>query len=137
MSGDNFSGGLVDHRVDVEFERALEHSTECFQNSALQIQVILFIENFHQTRDSHNQADHFAGITREIPGEPIVFAKLRDQNGSPESAENIYPRQKIGVVQLAFGKEVLQCHLHEHDQVRLTATGFRQKLPAGPVQHVI
>src|SRR6185312_6572953 len=98
MGGDDSSCDLVNHRVDVEFERALEHSTECFQNPALQIQVILFIENFHQTRDSHDQANHLAGITREITGETIVFAKLRDQNSSSERAQNIYSRQKIDVV---------------------------------------
>src|ERR1700719_3998845 len=86
---------IVDHRIDVELQAVLEHAAERFENSALEIEIIFFVENFDQARYAHDQANHAVGVTRKISGQSVVFAELRDQDRSSKRAENIDSRQKI------------------------------------------
>src|SRR6266404_3596971 len=80
---------FVDHRVNVKFEGAFEHAAERFQNPALQIEVVFLVKDLQKTRDTHDQSDQTAGVTGKVSGEPVVFAKLRNQDCPPKSAENI------------------------------------------------
>src|ERR1041384_5954784 len=115
--GENFSRLLVDYRINVKFQTAGEHSAERFQNSAFEVEVIFFVKDLDQTWHAHHQTDSPVRVTRKITGEPIIFAELRDQNGPAKRAKNVHARQKIGVIELAFGEQVLQSHLHQHDEI--------------------
>ncbi len=114
-----------------------EHAPERFQNSAFEIEIIFLVENLDQTRDTHDQADHSIGVAREITGQAVVFAELRDQDRATECAQNVHSCQKIGVIELSFRKQILQRHLHQHDQILFRTTRLFQKLATCAFQHVV
>ena len=134
---DQLPGFLVHHRINVELEPALKHAPERLEDSAFEIEIIFLVENFEQARHAHDEADHLVRVTRQIGRQPIVFAKLRDQNRPPERAQNIHARQKIRVIQLPFGEQVLQRHFHQHHQIFLARLALLQENAARAVQHVV
>src|SRR5207302_11110953 len=98
LGRDNLPRSFVDHRVNVKFEGSFKHPAECFQNPALQIEIVFFVKDFQKTRDAHDQSDQTIGVTGKITREPVVFAKLRNQDRASKSAEDIDPCQKIRVI---------------------------------------
>src|SRR3984893_16880703 len=118
-SGDDLAGGFIDRRVNVERQSALKHAAERLENSAFEIEIIFFVENLQQSRDTHHQPDQSIGVTREVTGQPIILPKPGDQNRSPERAENVNAGEKIRVIELALVNQVLQRHFHQHNQVLL------------------
>src|SRR5438477_8954773 len=67
---------LIDHRVDVKFQSALKHSPERFENSALEIEIVFLVENFHQAWHAHHETNHSVGVTRQVRGESKILAEL-------------------------------------------------------------
>ena len=87
-----FPRALVNHRINIKFKRPFEHPAERFQDSALQVEVVFFVKDFQKTRDAHDQPDQAVGVTVKITCQPVVFTKLRNQDGPSKSAEDINAR---------------------------------------------
>src|ERR1043166_2542660 len=85
VGGKDFSGGLVDGRINVELQTAFKHAAKRFQNSAFQIEVIFLVKNFDQTRNPQGQSNRSIGVARKIPGQPIVFPETGNNNGPAEA----------------------------------------------------
>src|SRR5215204_2670279 len=76
--GDNVSSRFVDAWVDVKLKSSFKHSAQRLEDSALQVRVIFFLQNFEQTGHTHDKADRSVCVTKEISGESIIFAEFRD-----------------------------------------------------------
>src|SRR5205085_9195819 len=70
------AGRLVDHRINIELQSTLEHAAQRFQDSALEIEIIFLVENFHETGHAHDQPDHSLRVSRQIRGEPKILTEL-------------------------------------------------------------
>src|SRR5262249_48081927 len=135
--GDEVSSCLVDHWINVKSQSILKHPSECFQNSAFEIRVIFFVENLDQTGHAHHEPDTFVRVTKQISREPIIFAKLRDQDRSSQRTENIHASEKIGMIKLSSCEQILEGHLHENNDLFFRRIALRQKNAARAVQHII
>src|SRR5207253_9358936 len=116
---------------------SFKHPAQRFQDSALQIRVVSFVENFDQTGHANQQADRLVRVTKEMRREPEILAELRDQDGSSQCAENVHAGEKVSVINLTVGKQMFKRHLHENDNVVFRRIALRQKDAACAIQHIV
>src|SRR5438552_11735719 len=135
--GGNLAALLIKHRVNVELQPSLKHSAERLQNSAFEICVVFFVENFDQTRHAHDQANRSVCVTKKISCQTVVFGELRDQHRASKRAEDVDAGKKIGVVELAAGEQIFERYFHQHYEIIFRTIRLLQKHAAGPVQHVV
>src|SRR4029077_5745754 len=114
-----------------------KHSAQRLQDSTFQVRVVFFVQDFDQAGDAHAKADRSVCVTKEIPGESIVFAELRNQDGSAERTKNVDTSKKIRVIKLAVGAQILERHFHEHHYLVFRTIAVLQKNASRAIQHIV
>src|SRR5207248_4829681 len=54
---DELASLLVDHRINIKLQSAFKHPAERFQNPALEVEIIFFVEDFQEAGNAHDEAD--------------------------------------------------------------------------------
>jgi len=66
IAGNNLSGILIPHRIEIDFDIPIEELTEGLQNSATQMSIILLLENRNKIVCPHDHSHLCFGIIGEI-----------------------------------------------------------------------
>lgn len=95
---DDLARDRILRRVDVHLDRALEEPADRFEEPADRLGVVLVLGDLPQARHADGDADHPVGVGREVVGHVVVLLEARDEQLETEGAQDVRPRQKIGMV---------------------------------------
>ena len=133
---DKRSGLRFAQGIDVELEIVFEEPAEALEDSALQVRVILLLENLPQRRHAHDDADHLLRVPEEIRGESVILAVVRDEHVLAQRAEDVHAVEKILRVNAVALDEVLQRHLHQHGDFLALHLRLLHEEAGGALEHV-
>src|SRR5215831_15825731 len=107
VNGLQLIGGAPLQRIDINLQVILKETPKVLKRAAGKLRIILFVEQFKDTRDTHDNADAFACPPGEIGREPVVFEVIGDEHGHAAGAENLRTREEIATVYLrAAGEQI-------------------------------
>ena len=128
--------GVLPHRVDVELDRVAEQPAEGLQDAALEVLVVLLVEDLEEVVDAHGDADHLLRVAAEVGGQPVVLRIVGDEDGEADVAEQVHARKEIPGIERPRGQQVVHGYLHEDDDALALDRGLLDELRRGTVQHV-
>ena len=67
-------------RIAVDLQVVLEQTTKRFQDTAVEFEVILFVEQFPQAGSTHHHADVLVGASSEVGAQAVVLEVIGDQH---------------------------------------------------------
>src|SRR5205809_4236068 len=124
-------------RIDVDFQVVLKEAAEVLKNAAWQIDIIFFVEQFKNTRHTHDDADALARTPGEVGGQLIVSEVIGDEHGHAARGEDVGAREEIATVYLrAAGQQIAHGQFHESEDGLARDRGVFFKLRQGGLQHV-
>src|ERR1700736_3293357 len=86
------------HRIDVKLYQVAKQSSERFQNAAVQVLVILFVEHFEEVVNAHDNSNQLFGIAPKIGHQPVKFPVVGNEDVYTESPQRINAREKIRII---------------------------------------
>ena len=90
--------GILSHRVDVELYAVAEEAAERLEDAALEVLVVLLVEDLEEVVDTHRHADHLLRVAAEIGAEPVVLGIIRDEHRETDVAEDIDAGKEVAGV---------------------------------------
>jgi hypothetical protein len=126
---------LIPHRIDEQIRVPLQQKPQSLQNAAWQVAVILLIEDAPQRRQSHHVADDFPRIPTQITSHLVGSFEVGDHHRVPQRAQDVDARQKIRVIRVVGGEQIIQAHLHQHHQPLLIDAQVLHHSLAPAMQH--
>ena len=128
---------LILGRIDVESDTLLKESTEPLKDAAVQIDVILFIENLVQARNAQRKSDRPVGVSTQILDETVKFAVVRDHHVASHGAQHVDAIQEILQVDPTAAHQILHRDLKQDFGLLPLQVILHEEHGVGAFHHVV
>src|SRR5580704_3631836 len=128
--------GIYSHRIDVELDQIPEQASKRLQNAAIEVLVKSLVEDLQQVIYAHYDSDHVFGVAPEITDQSVKLQIVGNKHVVADRSESVNAGQKIPVIDVSGGQEVMHCDFHEHDDFNVVQHRFGGELSQGTPHHV-